>query len=160
MSYAMVSKTLPRRCEYTMVSKLFKDIDFQHNPDDEEDIRSSEEYMNDLEIELHERDLLSTSKRFFKKGPQRFSSVKETEKTKCYKCGRTGHFAKDCFSKTLIPSYSSPFQNRNQPKFITSSQEHKPKLRPQKEFETKYNNIKAKLAIISVKSRNLDSTRV
>ncbi|GKE33738.1 hypothetical protein Tco_1453060, partial [Tanacetum coccineum] len=42
--------------------------DFQDSPDDEEDTRSSQEYMNDLEIEFHERGLLAKSKRFFKKG--------------------------------------------------------------------------------------------
>ncbi|GJZ07043.1 retrovirus-related pol polyprotein from transposon TNT 1-94, partial [Tanacetum coccineum] len=43
-------------------------------------------------------------------GPQRFSGVKATDETKCHKCGRNGHFARDCFSKTPVPSYSSPFQ--------------------------------------------------
>nr|GEU71885.1 retrovirus-related Pol polyprotein from transposon TNT 1-94 [Tanacetum cinerariifolium] len=38
----------------------------------EEDTRSSEVYMNDLEMEFHERALLAKSKRFFNKGPQRF----------------------------------------------------------------------------------------
>ncbi|GJX75857.1 hypothetical protein Tco_0322668 [Tanacetum coccineum] len=59
---------------------------FQDSPDDEEDTRSSEEYMNDLEIEFHERALLAKLTRFFKKCPQRFSNAKATDKTKCYKC--------------------------------------------------------------------------
>ncbi|GJZ96112.1 hypothetical protein Tco_0668446 [Tanacetum coccineum] len=42
--------------------------DFQDSPYDEEDTRSSQEYMNDLEMEFHERALLAKSKRFFKKG--------------------------------------------------------------------------------------------
>ncbi|GKF15645.1 hypothetical protein Tco_0057107, partial [Tanacetum coccineum] len=42
--------------------------DFQDSPDDEEDIRSSQEYMNDLEMKFHERALLAKSKRFFKNG--------------------------------------------------------------------------------------------
>nr|GEZ71197.1 hypothetical protein [Tanacetum cinerariifolium] len=45
--------------------------EFQHGPDDEEDTKSSQEYMNDLEIECHERDLLAKSKRFFKDDNQR-----------------------------------------------------------------------------------------
>ncbi|GJX48664.1 retrovirus-related pol polyprotein from transposon TNT 1-94 [Tanacetum coccineum] len=42
------------------------------------------------------------------------------------------------------PSNQSPFQ----PKPLNSSQ-HKPELRPTKEFEAKYNKIKAKLALLS-----------
>ncbi|GJR40361.1 hypothetical protein Tco_1216045 [Tanacetum coccineum] len=41
--------------------------DFQDSHDDEEDTRSSQEYMNDLEMEFHKRALLAKSKRFFKK---------------------------------------------------------------------------------------------
>ncbi|GJR86062.1 hypothetical protein Tco_0210073 [Tanacetum coccineum] len=43
--------------------------DFQDSPDDEEDTRSSQEYMNDLEEEYQARALLAKSKRFFKKVP-------------------------------------------------------------------------------------------
>ncbi|GJR32269.1 hypothetical protein Tco_1108501 [Tanacetum coccineum] len=88
--------------------------DFQDSPDDEEDTRSSQEYMNDLEEEYQARALLAKSKRFFKKGTQRFSSAK------------------------------SPFQ----PKLLHSS-EHKPEPRHTKDFEAKYNKVKAKLALIS-----------
>ncbi|GJY53535.1 hypothetical protein Tco_0445199 [Tanacetum coccineum] len=40
---------------------------FQDSPDDEEDTRSSQEYMNDLELEFHESALLAKSKRFIKR---------------------------------------------------------------------------------------------
>ncbi|GKB08367.1 retrovirus-related pol polyprotein from transposon TNT 1-94 [Tanacetum coccineum] len=43
--------------------------DFQDSPDDEEDTRSSHEYLNDLEEEYQARALLVKSKRFFKKVP-------------------------------------------------------------------------------------------
>ncbi|GKF10376.1 hypothetical protein Tco_0048302, partial [Tanacetum coccineum] len=66
--------------------------DFQDSLDDEEDTRSNHEYLNDLEEEYQARDLLSKSKRFFKKGTQRFSSAKATEQTECHKCGKKGHF--------------------------------------------------------------------
>ncbi|GKB85989.1 hypothetical protein Tco_0958261, partial [Tanacetum coccineum] len=62
------------------------DPDFQDIPDDKEDTRSSHEYLNDLEEEYQARALLAKSKRFFKKGTQRFSSAKETDQTECYKC--------------------------------------------------------------------------
>ncbi|GJS28288.1 hypothetical protein Tco_0488908 [Tanacetum coccineum] len=41
--------------------------DFQDSPDDEEDTRSSQEYLNDLKKEYQARALLAKSKRFFKK---------------------------------------------------------------------------------------------
>ncbi|GJY98897.1 hypothetical protein Tco_0516327 [Tanacetum coccineum] len=41
--------------------------DFQDSPDDEEDTRSSHEYLNNLEEEYQERALLAKFKRFFKK---------------------------------------------------------------------------------------------
>ncbi|GKF68545.1 hypothetical protein Tco_0198224, partial [Tanacetum coccineum] len=41
--------------------------DFQDSLDDEEDTRSSQEYLNDLEKEYQARALLAKSKRFFKK---------------------------------------------------------------------------------------------
>nr|GEY06306.1 hypothetical protein [Tanacetum cinerariifolium] len=90
--------------------------DFQDSLDDEEDTRSSQEYLNDIEEEYQARALLAKSKRFFKKGTQRFS----------------------------ISTYQSPFQSKP----LTSSQ-HKPKLRPTKDFEAKYNKVNAKLALLS-----------
>nr|GEV76558.1 retrovirus-related Pol polyprotein from transposon TNT 1-94 [Tanacetum cinerariifolium] len=84
--------------------------DFQDKPDDEEDTRSSQEYLNDLEEEYHARALLAKSKRFFKE----------------------------------VSSYQSPFQ----PKLLNSSQ-HKPELRPTKDFKAKCNKVKAKLAFLS-----------
>ncbi|GKA17250.1 hypothetical protein Tco_0697087 [Tanacetum coccineum] len=45
--------------------------DFQNSPDDEQDTKSSHEYLNDLEEEYQARTLLAKSKRFFKKGTQR-----------------------------------------------------------------------------------------
>ncbi|GJW90109.1 retrovirus-related pol polyprotein from transposon TNT 1-94 [Tanacetum coccineum] len=96
--------------------------DFQDSPDDEEDTRSSQEYLNDLKEEYQSRALLAKSKRFFNKG----------------------HFARVCWSKTSISTYQSPFKSKP---FI--SPQHKPELRPTKNFEAKYNKVKAKLALLS-----------
>ncbi|GKA60242.1 retrovirus-related pol polyprotein from transposon TNT 1-94 [Tanacetum coccineum] len=104
--------------------------DFQDSLDDEEDTRSGQEYMNDLENEYQARALLAKSKRFFKKGTQRFSSARATNQTECHKCAKKGHFARDCWSKTSVPSYQLHFQ----PKLLNSS-EHKPEPRHTKDFE-------------------------
>ncbi|GKE02130.1 hypothetical protein Tco_1390113 [Tanacetum coccineum] len=95
--------------------------DFQDSPDDEEYTRRSQEYLNDLEEEFQERTLLAKSKRFFKKGSQRFSGAKATDETQCHKCGRKCYFAIDCFSKTSVPSFSSPFQNSQTNSGVSSS---------------------------------------
>ncbi|GKA83048.1 retrovirus-related pol polyprotein from transposon TNT 1-94 [Tanacetum coccineum] len=79
--------------------------DFQDSHDDEEDTRSSHENLNDLEKEYQARALLAKSKRFFKKGTQRFSNAKATDQTECHKCSKKGHFARDCWSKTSVLSY-------------------------------------------------------
>ncbi|GJR13178.1 hypothetical protein Tco_0795830 [Tanacetum coccineum] len=109
---------------------------------DEED--SSYEYLNDLEEEYQERALLAKSKRFFKKGTQRFNGTKATDKTEYYKYGKKGHFARDSWLKASVPSYQSPFQ----PKPLNSSQ-YKPELKPTKDFKAKYNKVKVKFALLS-----------
>ncbi|GJT68743.1 retrovirus-related pol polyprotein from transposon TNT 1-94 [Tanacetum coccineum] len=80
---------------------------FQENSDDEVDERFSEGYLRDLDIEFHERAVLANSKHFIRRR-NNFSSQKANENTECYKYGKKGHFAKDCFSKMSEPSYKSP----------------------------------------------------
>ncbi|GKA51796.1 hypothetical protein Tco_0744992, partial [Tanacetum coccineum] len=133
------AKTLPTVFFSTSIVQ-----DFQDSPDDEEDKRSSHEYLNDLEQEYQARVFLVKSKRFFKKGTQRFSSTKATDQTECHKCGKKGHFASDRWSKASVPSYQSPFQ----PKSLNSSQ-HNPELRPTKDFKAIYNKVKARLSLLS-----------
>ncbi|GKA58257.1 hypothetical protein Tco_0757445 [Tanacetum coccineum] len=113
-SKSLVSTT-PLSTDFLSISIV---QDFQDSPDDEEDKRSSHEYLNDLEEEYQGKALLAKSKRFFKN---------ET-----------------VWSKTLVPSYQSHFQ----PKLLLSS-ENKPEMRNTKDFEAKYNKVKAKLALFS-----------
>ncbi|GKB37256.1 hypothetical protein Tco_0882198 [Tanacetum coccineum] len=109
------------------------------------DDQINSDYLNDQEEEYQARALLAKSKRLFKKGTQRFTSAKATDQTEFHKCGKKGHFARNCWSKTSIPSYQPPFQ----PKPLSSFQ-HKAELRSTKDFEAKYNKIKAKLALLSL----------
>nr|GEV95250.1 retrovirus-related Pol polyprotein from transposon TNT 1-94 [Tanacetum cinerariifolium] len=129
--------------------------DYQDSPNDEKDTRSSHEYLNDLEDEYQVRALLAKSKRFFKKVNQRFSSAKVTDQIECHKCGRTDHFVSDCFAKTSIPSYQSPFHSKQVSSFM-----HKPELRPTKDYKPKYNKVKAKLALLSSSASPSKSTMV
>ncbi|GKA35742.1 hypothetical protein Tco_0722233 [Tanacetum coccineum] len=121
--------------------------DFQDSLDDDEDTRNSQEYLNDLKEEYQVRALLVKSKRFFKKDTQMFCSAKTTNQTECHKCDKKGHFARDYWSKTSNPSYQSPLHLKP-----LSSSQHQPELRPTKDFEAKYNKIKAKLALLSSSS--------
>ncbi|GJT60197.1 retrovirus-related pol polyprotein from transposon TNT 1-94 [Tanacetum coccineum] len=139
MAAVEVPQTLEYRGGQLNASLVLED--FQDSPDDEEDTRNSHEYLNDLEEEYQAKALLAKSKRFFKKGTQRFKSVKATDQIKCHKCGKKGYFARDCWLKASVPSYQSPFQ----PKPLRSSQH----IRPTKDFEAKYNKVKAKLALLS-----------
>ncbi|GJW96084.1 retrovirus-related pol polyprotein from transposon TNT 1-94 [Tanacetum coccineum] len=133
--------------------------DYQENSDDEVDKRSSEEYLRDLDIKFHERTLLANSKRFIKRR-NNFSSQKANENIECYKCGKKGHFAKDCFSKMSKPFYKSPvigyssvskgFQPKFTPKFIQSSQNSSSQAEPKihKDYKAEYKKMKTKLALL------------
>ncbi|GJR20714.1 hypothetical protein Tco_0969241 [Tanacetum coccineum] len=135
---------------FTRYKALMNELDFQDSTNDEEDTRSSQEYLNDLEEEFHERTLLANSKRFFRRGSQRFyaKATDEAQSTKCGVKKRGPKNFEEIDAKTPVPSYSLSSQNKTQPKFYSSSQQ-KLELRPTKDFEAKYNKVKAKLALLS-----------
>ena len=127
----------------------------QENSDDEVDERTSEEYLRDLESEYHERALLANSKRFIKR--RNFSPSKPTDNTECFKCGKKGHFARDCYSKLSEPAYKSPMSVSSsgsrgfQPRFvpnITQSPHVEQHDKVQKDYKTEYKKMKAKLALL------------
>nr|GEV32344.1 hypothetical protein [Tanacetum cinerariifolium] len=61
---------------FTNWKKRFMCHDFQDSPDDEEDTKSSQEYLNDLEEEYQARSLLSKSKRPTKDFEAKYNRVK------------------------------------------------------------------------------------
>ncbi|GJT43545.1 hypothetical protein Tco_0952260 [Tanacetum coccineum] len=107
-----------KKLEDIPVVKEFPD-DFQDSLDDEEDTRNdSSGVLNDLERNLLARALF-------------YSNLKDSQK-------------RDCWSKTSVPSYQSPFQSK-----LLLSSENKPEPRQIKDFEAKYHKIKAKLTLLS-----------
>ena len=126
--------------------------DFQEDSEDEIDERTSDEYLKDLNLEFQERALLASSKRFIKRNQSNFSKGKANETTECFNCGKKGHFARDCYSKTTSePSYkfsgnSSSGTSKFQPRMFQSTQQFQNKGK--KDFEAKYRKAKAKLAIL------------
>ncbi|GJS86827.1 retrovirus-related pol polyprotein from transposon TNT 1-94 [Tanacetum coccineum] len=73
--------------------------------------------------------------------------------TECHKCGKKGHFARDYWSKTSVPSYQSSFKSK-----LLHSTEHKSEPRHIKDFEAKYNKVKAKLALLISASASSSSS--
>ncbi|GKA40913.1 putative reverse transcriptase domain-containing protein [Tanacetum coccineum] len=96
---------------------------------------------------------IKTSKKDYHVSTQRFSSAKATDQTECHKCGKKGHFTRDCWSKISVPSYQSPFQSK-----LLLSFENKPEPRQTKEFKGKYHKVKAKLALLSSSTSTLNSS--
>ncbi|GJV33056.1 hypothetical protein Tco_1393456 [Tanacetum coccineum] len=66
---------------------------------------------------------------------------------------KESHFARDCWSKTSVPSYRPPFQSK-----LLLSSENKPEPRQTKDFEAKYHKVKAKLALLSSSASTLSSS--
>ncbi|GKB67589.1 retrovirus-related pol polyprotein from transposon TNT 1-94, partial [Tanacetum coccineum] len=72
---------------------------FDSDSDVEEDQRTNNEFMADLNVEYHERALLANQKRFYKRSGRVGSARKPLDKTKetCFACGKLGHFQKDYY---------------------------------------------------------------
>ncbi|GJZ45076.1 retrovirus-related pol polyprotein from transposon TNT 1-94 [Tanacetum coccineum] len=86
---------------------LISNIPFQDSDSDvEEDQRTNNEFMADLNAKYNEIALLSNQKRFYKRSRRVGSARKPIHKTKetCFACRKTRHFQKDCL-QTKHPLY-------------------------------------------------------
>ncbi|GKD13963.1 retrovirus-related pol polyprotein from transposon TNT 1-94 [Tanacetum coccineum] len=135
---------------------LISNTQFQDSDSDvEEDQRTSNEFMADLNIKYHERALLANQKRFYKRSGRVGSARKPIDKTKetCFACEKIGYFQKDCHSnKTSTPSYPSSnnsfkkFKSYTPPFNQTSSQNTG---NYQKDYKGKYKGLKAEMAVLT-----------
>ncbi|GKB69054.1 retrovirus-related pol polyprotein from transposon TNT 1-94, partial [Tanacetum coccineum] len=106
------------------LATLYGKYNYEEDSDSdvEEDQRTNNEFIADLNAEYHERDLLANQKRFYKRSGRVGSARKPIDKTKetCFAYGKTGHFQKDCPSnKTSTPSYPSSNNSFNKFKSYT-----------------------------------------
>nr|GFC46378.1 hypothetical protein [Tanacetum cinerariifolium] len=132
--------------------------DFQNSPDDEEDTRSNQEYINDLEMEFHERTLLAKSKRLFKNVSKGSVVQRQLNKLNVTNVEENVTLQEIVFLRLQFPHTHHPFKttlNLN-----SSALLKKPKLRPTKYFKAKYNKVKAKLALLSSGASTLKSSQV
>nr|GEW40023.1 hypothetical protein [Tanacetum cinerariifolium] len=125
------------------------------NSDVEDDQRTNNELMADLNAEYHERSLLANKKIFYKRSGMVGSTRKPIDKTKetCFACEKTGHFQKDCPSnKTSTPSYLSlnnsfnKFKSYTPPINQTSSHNTG---NYQKDYKGKYKGLKAEMVVLT-----------
>ncbi|GKB72069.1 retrovirus-related pol polyprotein from transposon TNT 1-94, partial [Tanacetum coccineum] len=126
-----------------------------NNSDVEEDNKTSNEFMADLNAEYHEKALLAKQKRFYKRSGRVGLARKPMDKSKetCFAYGKPCHFQKDCPSnKTSTPSYPSSNTTFNK------SKPYKPSFAPnipqnpsnhQKDYKGKYKGLKAKMVVLS-----------
>ncbi|GJR15010.1 retrovirus-related pol polyprotein from transposon TNT 1-94 [Tanacetum coccineum] len=126
----------------------------ESDSDIEEDQRRSSEFLANLNVEFHERALLATQRRFYKRSGRVGSQKKIMDKTNetCFACGKSGHFQKECLSlKTSTPSYPSSNKSYNKHKFHTNiTPQHNQNVN-KKDYRVKYKGLKAEIAFLTKK---------
>nr|GEV63063.1 retrovirus-related Pol polyprotein from transposon TNT 1-94 [Tanacetum cinerariifolium] len=131
---------------------LISNHQFQGSDSDvEEDQRTNNKFMADLNSEYHERALLANQKRFYKMSGKVGSARKPLDKTKeiCFACGKLGHFQKDCpVHKTSTPSYPSFNKSKSYtPSFNQTSSQNSGNH--QKDYKEKYKGLKAEMVVLT-----------
>ncbi|GKD79444.1 retrovirus-related pol polyprotein from transposon TNT 1-94, partial [Tanacetum coccineum] len=126
------------------------------NSDVEEDTRSKNEFLADLNDEFHDRAFLANQKRFYKRSGRVRSARKPMDKTNetCFTCVKQGHFQKNYpTTKTSTPSYPSSNKSYNKPKSQSnSSQQHNQNNETtRKDYIGKYKALKSEVAILTKK---------
>nr|GEZ44599.1 hypothetical protein [Tanacetum cinerariifolium] len=135
--------------------KTLEDGPFDSDSDVEEDHKTNNEFMADLNAEYHERVLLANQKRFYKRSGRVGSARKPLDKTKetCFACGKLGHFQKDYPShKTSTSSYPSLNNSLNKSKPYTPSfhQISSQNLsNHQQDYKEKYKGLKAEIDVLT-----------
>nr|GEY70785.1 retrovirus-related Pol polyprotein from transposon TNT 1-94 [Tanacetum cinerariifolium] len=135
---------------------LISNNHFQDNDSDiEEDNRTSNEFIADINAKYHEKALLANQKRFYKRCERVGSARKPMNKSKetCFACGKSSHFQKDFpLNKASTSSYPSSDTSFNKPK------PYKPSFTPnipqnlsihQKDYKGKYKGLKAEMDVLS-----------
>ncbi|GKD12277.1 retrovirus-related pol polyprotein from transposon TNT 1-94 [Tanacetum coccineum] len=123
--------------------------------DVEEDQRTNNEFMANLNAEYHERALLANQKSNYKRSGRVGSAKKPIDKSNetCFTCRKLGHFQKDCLSnKISTPSYLSPHKSFNKPKLYTPSFTQTSSQNTgnhQKDYKGKNKALKAEIAALT-----------
>nr|GEW68150.1 hypothetical protein [Tanacetum cinerariifolium] len=114
---------------------IFNSHSLDNDSDVEEDNKSNNEFMDDLNAEYQERALLANQKRFYKRSWRVGADRKPMDKSKeiCFAYGKACHFQKDCPSnKTSTPSYPYPSKPYHKPISYTPAFIYTPSPNPSK----------------------------
>ncbi|GJY02642.1 retrovirus-related pol polyprotein from transposon TNT 1-94 [Tanacetum coccineum] len=154
---------------FTRLKCLLNDLENNGDSDSnvEEDQRTSNEFMANLNVEYHERARLENQKRFYKRSRRVGAARKPIDKSKetYFACGKTGHFQKHCPSKKIsTPSYPSSNNSFNKPKPYTPSFNQTSSHNTgnhKKDYKGKYKGLKAEMADEeSIFSKDEETTRI
>ncbi|GJT06853.1 retrovirus-related pol polyprotein from transposon TNT 1-94 [Tanacetum coccineum] len=134
---------------------------YNYEEDVEEDQRTSNEFMVNLNAEYHERALLENQKRFYKRFRRVGSARKPIDKSKeiCFTCGKPGHFQNECPSKKSPhrPLYPQiiPSTNPNPTHHCFTQTSSQNTGNHQKDYKRKYIGLKGEMTVLTKRIENL-----